>query len=878
MVMIKLFEIDDRDFNSNGKIIIEPYSLVEYKETSLNGWFIEMEIPIKYDEAIKEGMIAFVETKSKGGQPFRISNPQRSHKILTIKAHHITFDSSDYVLEDVRPTNMSAAGALKYVNDRTDTTSPFKTNSNVSGSNTAYFINKSLFEALDTIQERWGGVYDCDKFQIELRETVGTDRGDTIMYGKNLEGLSVYEDWSNVVTKLLPVGFDGLRLPETYLYSEIDYGKPYTKVVKFETELEDEERTEQALLKELRANAWSYLLENEVPKISYELESNIEQELGIGDVIHVKHPVVNIQTEVIAYEYNILTRRTQKITFGNYKRSVNKKVNTIKEIIGKIEQKTNEFDVVIKDQSDLINSLNKFGYVYQDDNQIMIVDSLPKETAKKVWRWNAAGLGYSKNGIEGPFEYAWTMDGAFNTNFISANSIMTNQLHSEVGSSLDISSNKSIQMLVSNLSEGNLILNLNGTLDMANNTYPYYIFNQNGLQTVFQTIQQTRHMGSPIFRVVQDRNSVSGYSKQYEFKGKALATEYAYIVPDTIYSYRCKRTNGNTPMDVYVVEYDGNKKQIKRTKFTLDGQNMIESFSFTPAQMTMWARLEFFNNIEEPFNIAEEMFVRGEPVKWSEDANEVRFYSKSLFEQLAHKIVLGVDVDGNIVQMELSSDPKEGSKVLIKADQIKLEGYTSINGGFEVLPDGRVKMVDAEVSGTIEMNRGKVGNMILENGVLTVSKDYYSKKFVSEDLDRISKILTGEIIATDSDFVNYDIDRNGVIDLTDMVMVKRSLLGHETNPVLIKRKFSIGEGDGELLSTIMVGSIDNDMAISKVSPGLVQGDNGIFNGLYFFDGFTKQYYELMLAEEIDGSNGELYTLKVGKARGVQKFGNAKRYK
>lgn len=171
------------------------------------------------------------------------------------------------------------------------------------------------------------------------------------MYGKNLEGLKVYEDWSNVVTKLLPFGFDGIKLPETYLYSEIDYGKPYTKVVRFETDLEDDERTETALIEELRQKAIKYLKENEVPKISYEVESNINQELGIGDIIQVKHPVVDIKTEIIAYEYNVLTRRTTKLTFGNYKRNVQKKVQGIKDTINEVVERANGFETIIQDQT-----------------------------------------------------------------------------------------------------------------------------------------------------------------------------------------------------------------------------------------------------------------------------------------------------------------------------------------------------------------------------------------------------------------------------------------------------------------------------------------------------------------------------------------------
>ena len=43
---------------------------------------------------------------------------------------------------------MGAVGALNYVNDRTDITSPFTFTSDVNNSQTAYFIDRSLFYAM----------------------------------------------------------------------------------------------------------------------------------------------------------------------------------------------------------------------------------------------------------------------------------------------------------------------------------------------------------------------------------------------------------------------------------------------------------------------------------------------------------------------------------------------------------------------------------------------------------------------------------------------------------------------------------------------------------------------------------------------------------
>ena len=60
------------------------------------------------------------------------------------------------------------------------------------------------------------------------------------------------------------------------------------------------------------------------------------------------------------------------------------------------------------------------GYVYKTQSELFIMDTNNPVTAQKVWRWNIEGLGYSKNGINGPFEIAMTADGQIVADFITA--------------------------------------------------------------------------------------------------------------------------------------------------------------------------------------------------------------------------------------------------------------------------------------------------------------------------------------------------------------------------------------------------------------------------------------------------------------------------
>lgn len=419
--MIKIFNATDTDFKTAGNIIINPLYCHEIKKKSLNGWYIEVEIPIKYKEYIEADKLCVVKTKSKlKPQAFRINDSiTYTNRKIKFTAEHVMFDSRRYVLLDVRPTNLNGQNGLKYVNERTDKTSPFSIDSNVENVNTAYFIRKTLLESWQVFEERWGGVFEADNWDISFKQSIGKDNGETIVYGKNMQGFEIFEDWSNVCTKILPVGYDGLLLPEIYLESETQYEISYTKIVDFQTDLEAEEQTETNLLLELRNNASKYLEENCVPKVSYTVNSNVNNELEIGDTIKVLHPFVNIFTEVLEYEYDLISEKVKSLTFGNYTRDVKTKFNNIKNTIETIKQTVSKQEITIKEQTNLINSLNKNGYVYIDDNEILILDKLPKEQAKNVWRFGLGGIGFSSKGYEGPFETAITMDGQINAKFIT---------------------------------------------------------------------------------------------------------------------------------------------------------------------------------------------------------------------------------------------------------------------------------------------------------------------------------------------------------------------------------------------------------------------------------------------------------------------------
>lgn len=452
--MIKIFNPNDDNFDSNGNICIDAYKCVETKKRSLSGWYIEVECASRYKRHILQDHLCVIKTKSKlNPQAFRISNIKFTSRRILFQAHHVMFDAHKYFLLDVRPTKLSAIAALNYLNQNSHVKSPFKLLSNVNDAQTAYFIRKTLFEAWQVMEERWNGVFDADNFTVTFNRNQPVDKGATLTYGSDLQNVEVYEDWSQVVTTLYPTGPNGLMLPERFLKSKKQYSTPYVKTIQFESKLEEENPKEEALIEELRNQAMRHLTQHAVPMVSYTVKSDVNQELDIGDLVVVKHPLVFLNTEVQEYVYDVGLKRVKSLVFGNYTRDVKQRFEAIQDQIKQTYTKTSELEKLTQEQTKTINQLNKTGKIYIDDHEILVLDALPKEKAKNVWRFGLGGLGFSKNGYEGPFEYALTQDGRFNSSFIGANSITANMLQSDIGSSLDLFSNEAITLITQSQSE-----------------------------------------------------------------------------------------------------------------------------------------------------------------------------------------------------------------------------------------------------------------------------------------------------------------------------------------------------------------------------------------------------------------------------------------
>ncbi|MBU5584548.1 hypothetical protein KQJ29_33765, partial [Enterococcus sp. S181_ASV_20] len=58
-----------------------------------------------------------------------------------------------------------------------------------------------------------------------------------------------------------------------------------------------------------------------------------------------------------------------------------------------------------------------------DPQEILIMDTMDINTAKKIWRWNAGGLGFSSTGYNGTYGLAMTNNGAIVADLITTGTL-----------------------------------------------------------------------------------------------------------------------------------------------------------------------------------------------------------------------------------------------------------------------------------------------------------------------------------------------------------------------------------------------------------------------------------------------------------------------
>ncbi|EFF22801.1 phage tail spike protein [Enterococcus faecium] len=303
-----------------------------------------------------------------------------------------------------------------------------------------------------SILDRFHGEFLKDNNTLRHEKSLGTDHKIKAIYTKNLTGLDLEIDAQSVLVGVYPFisssseGEDEITLPEEVIFTDYvdDYPAGYVSFVDFK-----DKATDVATLREAAKDWLKTNIDKQKPQVSgsielvplrhqrgYEKFVDLEK-VSMGDGVDVYHPQlkVNMSARIVEYTFNVLTNSYDKLVVGNVKTNFlenteNNVSNLINDAIdqlkngGKISDLIND---IVDHQTDMITGQNG-GYVLLDPKEapsrILIMDTPDKNTARNVLQINNAGIGFSKTGINGTYETAWTLDGGFNASFITAGEIV----------------------------------------------------------------------------------------------------------------------------------------------------------------------------------------------------------------------------------------------------------------------------------------------------------------------------------------------------------------------------------------------------------------------------------------------------------------------
>lgn len=425
--MIRVYDANEQMFDNNGIKILHPL-IAEITKKDNADYYVELRDILDNLEYYQKGMIIRIDTPW-GVQGFRCDNPKIQNNRIECKAWHLSYDAKNYVINDAYAVDKNCNSALEHFNTSTDRQTPFTTISDIGMVLSTRVVRKSLFEVYELLvsENKYGGHWYRDNFTLGIKSSIGEDRGVVLATNKNVTDIKVTENWDDVCTKILPYTTDGetsILLDEPFIILEEDlYNEVYTKVIKFENELKKEDfETEEEFLSAsktwLEAQANNYLQVNKLPKINYSVSAKIENVSDVGDVIYVKIPKckVDIQTNVIGIVYDAIRKKYIKIEFGNFKKEIKNFTQEITETIKKdteniIGENTILLQKELNEATSKINSVLGGSFPLIGENEILVVDRLPKEEAVNCLKINSAGIGFSQNGINGTFNSAWSIDG-----------------------------------------------------------------------------------------------------------------------------------------------------------------------------------------------------------------------------------------------------------------------------------------------------------------------------------------------------------------------------------------------------------------------------------------------------------------------------------
>lgn len=450
---MNIYLSDTVDFDNNGLGFLRDLISCSVTEELNGDYSVEFVYPLNgfLSEYIQEENIIKCDVGHDDYQLFKIYSVDKNFETITVNAKHIFYSLADNFVVDTAPKNQPCSELTNWILSHTVVKNNFEAFSSISTLKSARYVRKNPVECImgtddNSVVNLYNAELQRDNFKIKLLTRIGNDNHLKLLFGKNITGINISIDSSEIYTEIMPIGFDGLILPEKFIISPLvnNYSNP--KITKYEfSDIKYDPDAEEAYhtldeaydalrlaVKGLFASGidkptinikidWLELSKTEEYKNQY---GSLEQ-VHLGDTIYAELAGLSYETRVIKTVYNPLSKMIEKFEIGTVKASYQGTINKINSSLEKLDNNyTNFLDTAKENATKLITSAMG-GYTYKTNNELFIMDTDNPKTAQKIWRWNLNGLGYSKTGINGPYELAITQDGQIVADFISTGKINT---------------------------------------------------------------------------------------------------------------------------------------------------------------------------------------------------------------------------------------------------------------------------------------------------------------------------------------------------------------------------------------------------------------------------------------------------------------------
>lgn len=364
--MIEVYVKGNEDYGSNGDMTLTPTTCeVELTVEGVAELTLEHSIDDlgRWEYLVNDNVIAAPTPYSKK-QLFRIYDYTKTETEVTAYARHVFYDSAGEMLVDVRPTDKTGQEALDIILSGTK----YKAKTNIKTRSTAYYIRKNIMEAIGGDDEnsfinRWGGERMYDNFTVIINDRLGGDYGACAEFGRNMTGIEADISIDDVVTRIIPVSYNGHTLEgeEPWIDSPLigSYANPRAAVIKFEDVklLEDCQEGEEGfstleLLREELKRRCTKEYENglDKPKVNYKVDlvevANTEDykdykkltTIGIGDDVLTKDRKlkINVTARCIRLVYDCIEEENAEVELGNFIENYFDKTTSAADIIQKV--------------------------------------------------------------------------------------------------------------------------------------------------------------------------------------------------------------------------------------------------------------------------------------------------------------------------------------------------------------------------------------------------------------------------------------------------------------------------------------------------------------------------------------------------------------